>query len=258
MIIIPLTVYVILLYNWQTAFQILGILLLAVILPTIVALVKDKPEEMGYPHADAVDPPEKGVPLLVKTTPIVEALKTPSFLLLCIINFCCGFTDVPILTHLAAYASDVGLSKTVVAEALSLMYGASFFGVITMGSVSDRFGRKKPLILLYTLRALSLILPLGIQDVLMLNFFAATFGFVLFSMNSLFSSWIGDAYGTFSVGRLMGLASLIHGVGAAIGTYFFGVVFDLNGSYNWAFLASICLAFTASMCALLMKERKRF
>ena len=259
MILIPFAAYLILLYNWQTAYLILGGLLLATVLPTIMALVKDSPEESGYPLADAVPKPlEKGASLRVKKqTTIVEALKTRSFLLLIVVYFICGFTDIPVVTHFVTYASDIRLSETVAADALGLMNGIACLGTLVMGSVSDKFGRKNPLALIYLIRALSLFLPMRIQDAMMLNFFSAMFGFVIFSMNPISSAWIGDTYGKFSVGRLTGVISLVHGIGAAIGTYFFGVIFDLNNSYNWAFQVSILLAFIASMCAFLIKEKRQ-
>ena len=44
---------------------------------------------------------------------------------------------------------------------------------------------------------------------------------------------IYDIFGAGIAGRMMGLTFLIHQVGATVGPYFGGWIFEINGSYMW-------------------------
>ncbi|MFQ5711357.1 MAG: MFS transporter [Candidatus Geothermarchaeales archaeon] len=262
LILVPIAAHLILTFGWRVAYVILGCLILVVLLPTVSILVKDDPEELGHLPDGETEESESNLEQQGRTDPSIvmemsafEVVKTRSYLLLIPIYFICGFTDIPIATHLVPFALDMGLSEMMAANALGLVGGATLVGTVLMGRVSDRFGRKKPLAMMYALRWLSLLLLLGTRDAARLFVVVALFGFVFFSMVPLVSAWIGDMYGKSLIGKLFGSISLIHSVGAALGTYIDGVIFDLSKSYHYAFLIAATLALVASISCLFLRER---
>ncbi len=258
LVVVPLSAYMILLFGWRTAYVILGGALLVTTLTMIP--VRNDPADMGCHPDGEPSPPKQGV--TVDGVSLKDILVTQPFLLMMVVHFLCGFTDIPITPGpcFALFTLDVGLSQMVAATALGLMGGVMSLGTFVMGSASDRFGRKKPLALIYLIRALSLALIMGLSGTtpglaMLLYAFSVMFGFSYFSMTPVVGAWIGDNYGQLSVGRISGVKSLLHSVGAAVGSQFFGAVYDLHQSYYWGFFTAMVLSLVASLCSLLLRER---
>ncbi len=257
MLIVPLSMVIIHLYGWRSSFLWLGIGVLLVALPLILAFIRDDPKDMG------LEPYGKGTPAGKvfggapdeRRVPVSEAMGIPAFWLLAITFFVCGYTSNGlVLTHLIPHAAEHGFSEMHAAQALGLMGAMNIVGTVLSGWICDRYGRKGPLAFYYGVRGLSLIFLLYVWNVPSLHIFAAIFGLNYISTVPPTTTLTANIFGRLSVGALSGWIFFSHQVGSAIGAWAGGAIFDVTGSYSWAFLSAAIMAFVAAGLSLLIKE----
>ena len=257
MLVVPLSMVIIRLYGWRSSFLWLGIGVLLLAIPLILAFVRDDPKDMG------LDPYGEGTPAgkafgggaNERRVPVSEAMGIPAFWLLAITFFVCGYTSNGlVLTHLIPHAEEHGFSEMHAAQALGLMGAMNIVGTVLSGWICDRYGRKGPLAFYYGVRGLSLIFLLYVWNVPSLHIFAAIFGLNYISTVPPTTTLTANIFGRFSVGALSGWIYFSHQVGSAIGAWAGGAIFDATGSYSWAFLSAAVMAFVAAALSLLIKE----
>jgi MFS family permease len=163
-------------------------------------------------------------------------MRTPAFWALTVGLMGCGFTDFLMTTHLAAYATDLGMTPAVAANAISLWAAANVVGILVAGTVAARTGTRAALVLTYGLRAAALFyLPL-VREPWQLYLFAGLFGATFFTTAPLSSTMVGQLFGPAHHGAIFGASNLFHHSAGALGSYAGGLVFDVTGSYRSMFL----------------------
>jgi MFS family permease len=257
MLIVPLSMVIIRLYGWRASFLWLGIGVLLLALPVIFAFVRDDPKDKGLQPYGAGTASGKAFGGVVdeRRVPVSEAMGIPAFWLLASTFFVCGYTSNGlVLTHLIPHAAEHGFSEMHAAQALGLMGAMNIVGTVLSGWICDRFGRKGPLAFYYGVRGLSLIFLLYVWNVPSLHIFAAIFGLNYISTVPPTTTLTANIFGRLSVGALSGWIYFSHQVGSAIGAWAGGAIFDVTGSYSWAFLSASVMAFIAAGLSLLIKE----
>ena len=257
MLIVPLSMILISFYGWRSSFLWLGVGVLALALPVILAFVRDDPADMGLqPYgAGTGSAAAFGGVADTRRVPVSEAMQVPAFWLLASTFFVCGYTSNGlVLTHLVPHAAEHGFSEMHAAQALGLMGAMNIVGTVLSGWICDRFGRKGPLAFYYGVRGLSLIFLLYVWNVPSLHIFAAIFGLNYISTVPPTTTLTANIFGRLSVGAISGWIFFSHQAGSAIGAWAGGAIFDATGSYSWAFVSAAVLAFGASGLSLLIKE----
>lgn len=254
----PFSTYLVSVYGWRTSYVIYGSLFFIIALPIAIFLVRDDPKELSLKIDGDSSLKLKKEFETSKEVAILDVLKTRSFKLLITLYFLCGLTDIPITTHLVPFALDLGLSAMTASNILSLLGLFILIGTIISGPISEKFGRRNLIAVMYLIRAFSILLILGIPNITQLYAFTVPFGLVYFGMVPLIGAWLADLYGQLSLGKLKGIISLMHSIAAAIGTFLLGFIFDLQKNYFWGLLLFIILSCMASLFTFLMeKEKKR-
>jgi len=257
MLVVPLSMILIGLYGWRASFLWLGVGVLVLAIPVILALVRDDPRDKGLqPYgANTAAAQAFGGARDERRVPVSEAMSSPAFWLLASTFFVCGYTSNGlVLTHLIPHAAEHGFSEIHAAQALGLMGAMNIVGTILSGWICDRFGRKGPLAFYYGVRGLSLIFLLYVWNVPSLHIFAAIFGLNYISTVPPTTTLTANIFGRLSVGALSGWIYFSHQVGSAIGAWAGGAIFDATGSYSWAFLSAAVMAFIAAGLSLLIRE----
>jgi len=243
--------------GWRNAYLIMGLILLLVIPTMVLLLVEDRPV------GNNLRPDEAGGDVGGShfqgnlEAGLSGHIRSPFFLILAAAYFICGFTDIPIATHMAPFISDMGFTEMVAAYILSLIGGATWVGTLLFGFLSQKFERRHLIAAIYSIRAATFFILLYEPHISGLTAFSILFGLTQFSMVPLIAAWMGDRYGNAYLGRLFGFITLIHAVGASSGTYLNGWIFDASGSYRLTFVISSTLAFTASALIYFIKEKQR-
>ncbi|MGH7264303.1 MAG: MFS transporter, partial [Candidatus Rokuibacteriota bacterium] len=206
----------------------------------------------GRPGAVAPGDGIRGAPALDRR----KAMETPAFWWLTAGFVGCGFTDFLLSTHMAAFATDVGLSQAVAANAFSLWAAANVVGILLAGWVAARLDPRRALVATYLVRAASLVVLPGAREPWQLYLFAILFGATFFTTAPLSSTLVGAVFGGAHQGVIFGAATLFHHLAGALGSYAGGLSFDLTGTYGPIFLAgAVMVLLSAGTTALVRRPR---
>ena len=260
---VPLFTFFVLHFGWRASYLWIGLIMLVLNVSLALSVIKRDPddEDRSTPEKareQSRDEAERewGLNRVSDDFGFWEALRTPSYGLFILVNFVCGSGDFLVTTHLIPFATDHGFSPTTGGNMLGWLGLLSLVGILVAGPVSDLIGAKIPLAGTFAMRVLLFLLILHSQDFVSLYIFALGFGFTFLIGAPLAPVLLGRMYGFSNIGVLSGFATTVHHLGGSLGAYMGGVIFDRTGSYQWAFVISAAMAFTAVVSALLMKERR--
>lgn len=169
--------------------------------------------------------------------------------------FVCGFHIAFVGTHLPAYLTDGGLDPRIGAMCLALVGLFNILGSYLFGAWGDRWRKKYLLSAIYFARALliALFVAIPLSSVTALAF-AAGIGFLWLGTVPLTSGLVGQIFGVRYLSMLYGLVFLSHQIGSFFGAWAAGHVYDLTGSYDAAWSASIALGLLAALLHLPIRD----
>jgi MFS family permease len=227
--------------GWSMALIALG-LLVAFILP-LVAMLKDKPL-----------PPSAGEQTLREA--LHEACTHSGFWLLAFGFFVCGFQVVFIGVHLPAYLVDQHLPASVGTTVLALIGLFNVFGTYVAGWLGGKMSKPRLLTGLYLLRAVVIVLflwaPLTQTTACL---FGVAMGLLWLSTVPLTNGTVATLFGVRNLSMLGGIVFLFHQLGAFLGGWLGGVVYDRTGSYDLIWQGSIALSLMAAALNWPVRER---
>jgi MFS family permease len=200
---------------------------------------------------DTTDAPRESSSVAIR-----EALTHPSYLFLTSGFFVCGFHIAFVSTHLPPYLTELGLGTALAAWALALIGLFNVIGAYGAGILGGVYSRRLLLSAIYASRAaafaLFVVLPATPATVLL---FAAAIGLLWLSTVPLTSGLIAVMFGTRHLGLLFGVVFLSHQIGAFVGVWLGGAVYDATGAYDLMWWLSIALGMAAAVVHLPISER---
>jgi predicted MFS family arabinose efflux permease len=186
-----------------------------------------------------------------------RACSHPSYLLLTSGFFVCGFHIAFISTHLPPYLTDLGLSTSLAAWSLGLIGLFNVIGAYSAGVLGGTYPKRLLLSAIYLGRgiafALFLLAPATTLSVLL---FASALGLLWLSTVPLTSGLVAMMFGTRHVGMLFGVVFLSHQVGAFIGVWLGGAIYERTGAYDLMWILCIVLSVVAAALHLPIAERR--
>ncbi|MGP0126217.1 MULTISPECIES: MFS transporter [Pseudomonas] len=227
--------------GWSTALLVLG-LLVALIVP-LVSMLKDRPL------------PSLGADQTLKEA-LHEACSHSGFWLLAFGFFVCGFQVVFIGIHLPAYLVDQHLPATVGTTVLALIGLFNIFGTYTAGWLGGRMSKPRLLTGLYLARAVVIVVFLWAPVTQFSAYlFGMAMGFLWLSTVPLTNGTVATMFGVRNLSMLGGIVFLFHQLGAFLGGWLGGVVYDQTGSYDLIWQVSILLSLLAAALNWPVRER---
>jgi MFS family permease len=151
---------------------------------------------------------------------------------------CCVAMSMP-QVHIVAYAGDLGHGAARGAQMLSLMLGAGIVSRLASGWICDRIGGRRTLLLGSSLQALALVLFLPFDGLASLYILSALFGLSQGGITPAYAVIIREFYPPEEAGVRVGTVLMATLFGMALGGWMSGVIFDLTGSYQAAFVNGI-------------------
>lgn len=234
-------------FGWRTSLLVLGCTML-VCLP-LAYFVRGSLSNKSEPQA----PTEPDQAL---SDVAVRAVRTPSYWLLIVGFFVCGFHVVFYATHLPAYVADQGLPQWVGVTALILVGLGNLIGTWVAGKWGRRFPLRHGLALIYFGRAFVflgfLILPITTTTVLCLS---AVLGLLWLSTIPLTSGLVGVFFGSRWLTTLYGVVFLSHQLGSFAGAWLAGRLYDQTLSYDIMWWICLVLGLLAAALHLPIRER---
>lgn len=233
---VPVVTWCILTLGWRGAFGVLGLAVVAVGVPLALLVVRESPESVGMaPDGEAAA--AVGTSPQGERTPLGAAVATLPFWQLGGALFGCGFSMSLIASHGVPMLTDHGYHPMMASWALAVLGASSMGGAMVLGLVGDRVGRRPVLAWLYGSRMVLFAGLFFVHDSAAALILLALLGGTSMSGTlALGSALVADIFGRFSVGSVFGTVFLLHQVGAALGSWTGGLLFEATGGYGAAFL----------------------
>ena len=253
----PLATFLIVNIDWRTAYIVIGLIALAVILP-LSSLLKGEPSDVGElldgSKNDSTIKQSNEQYTRINPIPLYKIFGSrgswPVFFIWAFYG-CCFFF---VLTHLVPHILDRGFSSGEAASVAGTMGAAAIAGRILMGVASDRLGRKKVAASAAFLQFAAMLWMIWSQELWMFYAFAIVYGFAYSGFASSMAALISDVFGLSRIGTVFGVLEVSFGIGSALGSIIGGLVFDSTGSYYMAFMIMALSMFSATLLVGLIKK----
>ncbi len=241
---------------WSSVFIIFAIISILTIV--LVPLLKSKPKiskkEIEENLSDALK----------------EAFKDPTYTMLFLGFFSCGFQLAFITAHFPAFIAESsspiiqGSLISVVCNSVASLGALSIaliglfniIGSITAGAMGKYYTKKYLLSTIYTGRTIAAIifimLPITPTSVVV---FSIVMGSLWLATVPLTSGIIGYIYGLKFMGTLYGIVFLSHQIGSFVGVWLGGLFYDIYGSYDIVWWVGIGVGAFSAIIHLPIKEQ---
>ena len=252
----PLTQYLLNSMPWQNVFLFYsGLILLALLsLPFLKAPAKASNNEIEQSLARIVN----------------IAIRDPSYLLIFIGFFSCGFQLAFITAHFPAFVTEacatidpngilakLGVKNTADLGAVSIAVIGVFniIGTITAGALGGKYSKRLLLAGIYMARTLLfswfILTPMTPVTVLI---FSSLIGSLWLATVPLTSGLVAYIYGLRYMGTLYGLVFLSHQIGSFVGVWLGGDFYDRFGSYEVVWWVGVGTGLLSAIVHLPVKE----
>jgi predicted MFS family arabinose efflux permease len=229
--------------GWMGSMWAMAVMTLAAV-PLIATLTK--------PSKEAAAPTARDAGLM---NAIGQAARDPSYLLLNLGFFTCGFHIAFLVTHLPGEVNLCGLPPSVASWSIAIIGLGNIAGSLYAGSCVSRYRSKHVLAAMYGARALLiacyLVMP---RTELVFYLFAAGLGFTWLATVPPTVAIVGKLFGIRYLATLFGLSLLAHQIGGFLGAYLGGLTISRFGDFSWMWYADMVLAALAALINLPIRE----
>jgi len=235
-------------FGWRGGFAVYGAFTGLCVLPLVLAVVVSGPEHMGLApdgtiYAEGQAPKPKPEP----STKALLAERNFWMTTLCIGFLFCSMGAT--LTHMVPRVTDMGYSLVEAAPILSFGAGLGVLGKVVFGWLVDRLDPRYALWAAIASQVLGQVGMLGFDGYLPFAVSAAIFGFGMGGIVPLHGAVAGIAFGREAFGKSMGLMRPAMMPLQVLGPPFAGWIFDVTGSYDFAFQSFLLLYALSALCA---------
>ncbi len=246
-------------FPWQTVFLIFA----AVILTTLLVLPFLNPPAKAATHAEPHEP---------MLTVLNRALRDPSYAMIFLGFFSCGYQLGFITAHFPAFITEVcgpidpggmlagiGIATTSAlgATAIAVIGVANIGGSVLSGWLGGHFPKKYLLSAIYTARTLAsaifILVPMTPATVLI---YSAVMGSLWLATVPLTSGLVAQIYGVRYMGTLYGFVFFSHQIGSFLGVWLGGRMYDLNGDYTLVWWIGVGAGAFSALVHLPIRERQ--
>jgi MFS family permease len=207
--------------GWRRAAVTLGVGILAIGLPTVLAFVRERP---GTRTADG-----RGTQ---SGATVGQGLADYRFWIIVVVLFCISIAQNGSITHLSALLTDRGIHPDRAAIAVSALGGAALFGRLATGWLLDRFFAPWVSFALLALAALGTFLLSGASSLAPGVVAAVLIGFSMGGEADVIPFLVARYFGLRSFSVLYALTWTFYAIAGAIGPVLMGKAFDASGSYT--------------------------
>lgn len=253
--------------HWRAAWLILaGVMVIFGVLPSVF-LVRRQPEDMGLAIDGAPIPPKPVARESQLSTEsdvadedhwtLKEAIRHPALALILLSMFALGIASSGVGLHLVPFLVQQGLTPTVAVGAVSIGFLASGISNLTWGLVADKYSTRYLLAMNYALRAVTLVILLKTDTLVMAYIYAALQGFTEGGIRTLGTLILSDYYGRRRIGTIFGVSRALQVTGFALGPLIAALAFDLTQSYSGAFTSFIVLIVIGTALIVVAKRPQK-
>ena len=201
-----------------------------------------------------------------------RAFKDPSYTLIFLGFFSCGYQLAFITAHFPAFVTElcgpidpggmlagIGITTTSALGAMSIATIGLFniVGTVTAGWLGKRYTKKYLLAGIYTGRTIAaavfILLPITPESVLI---FSAVMGALWLATVPLTSGLVAHLYGLRYMGTLYGVVFLSHQIGGFLGVWLGGMMYDITGGYTLVWWIGVGVGAFSAIVHLPVREAR--
>lgn len=241
--------------GWRTAYILVGVAVIVIIVPIILLIIKRSPQDKGLrPYgAEEMDSAssmntakgsEKGVTLAVaKKSSAFYGLVIFFFLVTSIASFS---------AHIPTFLMNKGFDVTFAGNIMGTFMIGVLIGSLLIGFLTDRIGSKNTALLAMGLGLIAMCLLLfSVTSTLIITIAVGLFGMVSASIGTLGPALTSSLFGNKEYSQIYSNASLGLAISSIVALPAYGYVFDFTGSYNIA-LYSIIIMLIINIIIIIM------
>lgn len=253
----PVAEWMLTIMSWQSTFLVFAVAILAVLLtlPMVRAPAATKAEL------------EESMGTILK-----RAFKDPSYTLIFLGFFSCGYQLAFVTAHFPAFVTEVcaaidpkgvlasvGISTTsqLGAWAIALIGAANIAGTLYAGYLGKRYSKKYLLAGIYTGRTIAaaafIMLPMTPTTVII---FSIVMGSLWLATVPLTSGLVAHLYGLRYMGTLYGIVFFSHQLGSFLGVWLGGRMYDAYGSYDAVWWIGVGVGAFSAIVHLPIREKR--
>jgi MFS family permease len=181
--------------------------------------------------------------------------KNKTLYLLGTIYFLFGYTYVIYATFIVtALVKERRFSEAVAGNFWSWVGFLSLFSGPVFGTLSDRIGRKKGLVIVFCLQTFAYLLVAANLPPLFLYLSIGFYGIVAWSIPSIMVAAVSEYVGVDRALAAFGFITFIFGLGQITGPSIAGIMAEKTGSFSGSFYMAAALAGTAIVLTTLLKK----
>ncbi|MFW6174841.1 MAG: MFS transporter [Chloroflexota bacterium] len=213
---------------------------------------RQEPEEQGSAREASNRPNRR-----VADYTLAEAMRTRAFWAMIGSHTLINLALATVGAHLVLHLTDEGMSLGAASVVLTIVGALNFAGHLAGGVVGDRVNKQYAVVALFGIQSAAIAF-LAFVD----SFFLAMVFAVLWSIGwgmrpPIFHALRGDYYGRRHFGAILGFSELPLALGMTAAPVIVGWAQDVQGTYQWSFLALSVLGFVGTALMLLATPPRR-
>ena len=212
-------------YGWQQTYWFVGLAVLFLALPLSLVLKKIPSTDKSL-TGSGNDSSQKDLPV------------SPACLitLLMVAIFCCCIAMSMPQVHMVAFCGDLGFGAATGAKMLSIMLAFGVVSRLGFGWLSDHIGGLKTVAIGVFLQGVGLVFFLLFDTLVSLYVISALFGLFQGGIVPAYALAVREYLPQRVAGERVGMVMMASLLGMALGGWIPGYLFDLTGSYDFAFI----------------------
>jgi len=226
-------------FGWRHALELIGLLVVAVLVPVGIFVTRSSPGDLGLAPdgaasgAAASSIAQQSNPAL-QSIDIRSAARTTNFWLIL-----AGSTVVigavgAVIQHFILFLKDAGYSASIASRFFTALLVASLGGRVLVGYVADRFRKKDVMALFYAVLSASVLLLNFVHSPGAVWAFVLVFGFSMGADYMLIPLVTAECFGTASLGKLLAIIIMGYSLGQWGAPWIAGRIFDARHTYELA------------------------
>jgi MFS family permease len=236
--------------GWRFNWILLAAMVLCVAVICLVVL-RDRPEEMGLKRVGEKSGSEdiEGKPGGAR-----RRISRGTIAHLGAIYFLFGFTYVIYATFVVTFlVREHGYSESVAGTFWSVVGLLSLLSGPVFGTLSDRWGRRRGLMLVFAIQTIAYLLAASGRGGAFLYASVCLYGMVAWSIPGIMAALAGDRAGPERVAQLFGVITFIFGIGQISGPALAGFLADRTGTFTTSFTLAAGMTLGAIVLTSLLK-----